>query len=124
MSPDYESSMPNAFAAAVRWLDGTLLGTIATIVALLAVTSVGFLLMSGRIDLRRAAQVVFGCFIVFGASSIASGITRALVGTGEPPQVEATPLPSPSVYAAADPHAKRPGPPYDPYAGAAMPSRP
>ena len=33
--------------SAVRWLQGTLLGTVATVVAVIAVASVGFLMLTG-----------------------------------------------------------------------------
>lgn len=111
------------FAATMQWLQGTLLGTVATTVAVIAVASVGLLLLSGRIDIRRGAQVIFGCFILFGASSIAAGIMRVAQGNGIPPEMAAPP-PSPPVYPA--PVAKAPlkAMPYDPYAGAALPTRP
>jgi type IV secretion system protein VirB2 len=60
--------------AAVRWLEGTLLGTIATVVAVIAVASVGFLMLTGRINWRYGATVIIGCFILFGAASIVAGI--------------------------------------------------
>lgn len=59
---------------AVRWLEGTLLGTIATVVAVIAVASVGFLMLTGRINWRYGATVILGCFILFGAASIVAGI--------------------------------------------------
>lgn len=59
---------------AVRWLEGTLLGTVATVVAVIAVASVGFLMLTGRINWRYGATVILGCFILFGAASIVAGI--------------------------------------------------
>jgi len=44
----------NALTAALAWLQGTLLGTVATTVAIIAVAAVGFLMLTGRIDVRRA----------------------------------------------------------------------
>jgi hypothetical protein len=104
----------------VGWVEGTLLGTVATAVAVIAVASVGFLLLSGRIDLRRGAQVIFGCFILFGASSIAAGIMRIADDSGTPADVPAPP-PLVDPYNRAKPIAKPV--PYDPYAGAALPTR-
>ena len=67
--------------SAVRWLQGTLLGTIATVVAVIAVASVGFLMLTGRINWRYGATVIVGCFILFGAASIVAGIqSTASVG--------------------------------------------
>ncbi|ODU22687.1 MAG: type VI secretion protein [Sphingomonas sp. SCN 67-18] len=60
--------------SAVRWLEGTLLGTVATVVAVIAVASVGFLMLMGRINWRYGATVILGCFILFGAASIVAGI--------------------------------------------------
>jgi type IV secretion system protein VirB2 len=60
--------------SAVRWLEGTLLGTIATVVAVIAVATVGLLMLTGRINWRYGATVILGCFILFGAASIVAGI--------------------------------------------------
>jgi type IV secretion system protein VirB2 len=62
---------------AVRWLQGTLLGTAATVVAVIAVAVVGLLMLSGRINWRHGAVVILGCFILFGAASIVAGIQSA-----------------------------------------------
>lgn len=63
-----------AVVSAIRWLEGTLLGTVATVVAVIAVASVGFLMLTGRINWRYGATVILGCFILFGAASIVGGI--------------------------------------------------
>jgi type IV secretion system protein VirB2 len=60
--------------SAVSWLQGTLLGTVATVVAVIAVASVGFMMLTGRINWRYGVTVILGCFILFGASSIVAGI--------------------------------------------------
>ena len=60
--------------AAVRWLEGTLLGTIATVVAVIAVATVGLMMLTGRINWRFGVTVILGCFILFGAASIVAGI--------------------------------------------------
>jgi len=59
---------------ALHWLQGTLLGTVATVVAVIAVASVGFLMLTGRLNWRYGATVILGCFILFGAASIVGGI--------------------------------------------------
>lgn len=59
---------------AVQWLQGTLLGTVATVVAVIAVASVGFLMLTGRMNWRYGVTVIIGCFILFGATSIVAGI--------------------------------------------------
>ena len=60
--------------SAVNWLQGTLLGTIATVVAVIAVATVGFMMLTGRINWRYGVTVVLGCFVLFGATSIVAGI--------------------------------------------------
>lgn len=65
---------------AVNWLQGTLLGTVATVVAVIAVAMVGFMMLTGRINWRHGAVVIFGCFILFGAASIVAGIRAAASG--------------------------------------------
>ena len=59
---------------AVNWLQGTLLGTVATVVAIIAVAVVGFMMLTGRVNWRYGATVILGCFILFGAASIVAGI--------------------------------------------------
>lgn len=60
--------------SAVNWLQGTLLGTIATVAAVVAIAGVGFMMLTGRINWRYGVTVVLGCFILFGAASIVAGI--------------------------------------------------
>lgn len=60
--------------SAVNWLQGTLLGTVATVAAIIAVAAVGFMMLTGRMNWRYGATVILGCFILFGASSIVAGI--------------------------------------------------
>lgn len=66
-----------AIVGAVRWLQGTLLGTVATTVAVIAVATVGLLMLTGRLNWRYGVTVVVGCFILFGAASIVGGIQTA-----------------------------------------------
>lgn len=65
---------------AVNWLQGTLLGTLATVVAVIAVAVVGFMMLTGRVNWRHGSVVILGCFILFGATSIVAGIRAAAVG--------------------------------------------
>jgi type IV secretion system protein VirB2 len=65
---------------AVSWLQGTLMGTVATTVAVIAVAVVGFMMLTGRINWRHGAVVILGCFILFGAASIVAGIRSAALG--------------------------------------------
>ena len=118
-----DSQSVNAVANAVAWLQASLLGTIATAIAVVAVGCVGLLMLSGRLDVRRGAQVGFGCFVIFGASTIASGLVSAVESGGV--GAELAQLPQPVLTSPAPPSAPpaAPAQPYDPYAGAALPSR-
>jgi type IV secretion system protein VirB2 len=63
--------------AALVWLQGTLLGNVATAVAVIAVAMVGFMMLTGRMNWRFGATVIIGCFILFGSAAIVSGIQSA-----------------------------------------------
>lgn len=65
---------------AVSWLQGTLMGTVATVAAVIAVACVGFMMLTGRVNWRHGAVVILGCFILFGAASIVAGIRTAATG--------------------------------------------
>ena len=67
--------------AALEWIQGTLLGNLATSAAVIAVAVVGFLMLTGRMDWRRGLTVVIGCFVIFGAVSIVAGIRSVAGGT-------------------------------------------
>jgi type IV secretory pathway VirB2 component (pilin) len=100
---------------AVAWLQGTLLGTIATTIAVIAVAWIGMLMLTGRVHYRRGATVIIGCFILFGASSIAAGIRSAADNAPAAGSAQLTPAPAPTFT---------PSPAqYDPYAGASVPQR-
>lgn len=69
----------NVLLSGVGWLQGTLLGNVATAVAVMAVAGVGFMMLTGRLNWRYGATVILGCFIVFGAATIVGGI-RSVAG--------------------------------------------
>ena len=71
----------NVILNGVTWLQGTLLGNVATALAVIAVGATGLLMLTGRIDWRRGATVILGCFIIFGAAAIVAGI-RSVAGGG------------------------------------------
>jgi type IV secretion system protein VirB2 len=62
---------------ALLWLQGTLLGTVATTVAVMAVAAIGFMMLTGRMNWRFGATVIIGVFILFGATTIVAGIQAA-----------------------------------------------
>lgn len=65
---------------ALDWVQGTLLGNLATTAAVIAVAVVGFLMLTGRIEWRRGLTVIVGCFIIFGATAIVAGIRTVATG--------------------------------------------
>jgi len=65
---------------AVTWMQDTLLGTMATTVAVIAVAMIGFMMLTGRMNWRHGAVVILGCFILFGAATIVAGIRGAAIG--------------------------------------------
>lgn len=112
-SPPETSAVLNA----LRWIEGVLLGPLATSLAVLAVAAVGLMMLSGRLNLRRGATVILGCFIVFGAATIARGLREGVATTTAaapaPPAAGASFVPAPPT--------PEPAPaPEDPYAGAAV----
>ena len=111
-----EAPATNALTSAIGWIEGLLIGPLATSIAVLAVAAVGFAMLTGRIDLRRAASVVLGCFLLFGAPLIAI----ALRGAIEPTAIVLTAGAAPSI-SNDSPHLPayraRPPDPFDPYAG-------
>jgi type IV secretory pathway VirB2 component (pilin) len=113
-----DPSNSSVVVAAISWLQATLLGTFATIVATVAVSSIGLMMLTGRVHIRNGLTVIAGCFILFGASTIAAGIQSSLGGDGavvySPPAGLTDPSPTPPP----------PAPPpanQDPYAGASVP---
>jgi type IV secretory pathway VirB2 component (pilin) len=66
---------------AVTWLQGTLLGNVATSLAVIAVGATGLMMLTGRIDWRRGGTVILGCFIIFGAAAIVAGV-KSVAGVG------------------------------------------
>lgn len=108
-----------SLVVAATWVEALVTGTTATIVATIAVGSVGFLMLQGRLPLRRGLVVVIGCFVIFGSSTLVEGLmavgqsasTFASSDTISPPAPATPPAapPQPSVY--------------DPYAGASVPNQ-
>lgn len=108
----------NAFMNAATWLEGVMTGPGATAIAILAVAAIGLGALRGRIDIMRAGKAVLGCFLIFGAATLARGISSEIraEGVASPPTSE-LPRASPPIVPEV---AKQP---YDPYAGAALPNR-
>lgn len=107
----------NSVVDATHWIDGVLLGPIATSIAVVAVALLGFAMLIGRIDIRRALSVLLGCFLLFGARGIAEGL-RTVGANGEAPPMSAGP--PPPVYPNISKTHGNNSNAFDPYAGAAV----
>lgn len=110
----------SALVGATLWLQQLATGTLATSIAVIAIAAIGMMMLGGRIELRRGVTVLIGCFLIFGASSIAAGILGAAqrAGPGQAPVAAAVitqPAPAPVIPTAP--------PGRDPYAGAALQPR-
>lgn len=106
-------------ADGVLWVQGVALGTTATAITAIAIAAIGLLMLSGRLGLRRGIAVVAGCFILFGASAIATALTGFGSGLKEddrPPPADTGHLRGPLQAL------KPPTSAYDPYAGASVPA--
>ncbi len=115
----FESRQEGVLLSAIAWIEGTLLGPLATIIAIIAVAVIGFMLLSGRLFLRDGGRVLLGCFILFGAGSIAVGIRSLaddVAGQAEMPQTAASLPAEQSPLTIPEPTEE-----FDPYAGASVP---
>ena len=65
---------------ALHWIEGTLLGNLATTAAVIAIAVVGLMMLTGRMDWRRGFVVIIGAFIVFGATAIVAGMRSMVTG--------------------------------------------
>lgn len=102
--------------AAVNWIQGALLGSVALVVATLAIAGLGFMMLFGRIDIRRGTTVIIGCFLLLGSPVIANTLQAFWVGgsSAEPEALAVAPAPPPPPPPALPANA-------DPYAGASVP---
>ena len=106
-------------AAASNLVLDVVFGPVATAIAILAIASIGFAMLFGRVDVRRGLTIVLGCFVLFGAREIAAGFMAASLGdvailadaSAPPPPNYAKPLPTTQ---------NKSNDNYDPYAGASV----
>lgn len=58
----------SAMSAAVAWTVETASGSVFTAAATLGIAGIGFAALQGRLQIRRAAIVCLGCFLVLGSN--------------------------------------------------------
>ena len=110
----FDAGADSPIGAAANWLVALLSGSLATMLCVIAVALLGMMMLWGRISLRRGMQVVLGCFLLLGASRIASElhvIGGDLASANPEPVIITPPAASPSPLPPAN---------YDPYAGASL----
>ena len=105
---------------AAQWVQGVFLGDIAVAMAIVAVATIGFAMLTGRVDVRRGGTIILGCFILFGASAIANGLRNA---TQSPETLSSQNVPSPPAVFARPARTDEANFGYDPYAGASVPQQ-
>ena len=96
-------------------LAGPLLYDLSASISVLGVAFLGFVMLDGRLNVRRSFRVALGCFVLLGAPAIASTFFSLLqVGESQPVtlSVNSTPL--------ATPREALPPASQDPYAGASL----
>lgn len=111
-----QNAVPQGVFSATQWIEQVLIGPLGTSLAVIAVAWFGFEMLTGRFSPRRGGLLVLGCFVLFNASGLARALVILARGSGSASGSIATqqitvPLP---------PEPGNP-PPYDPYAGAAVP---
>ena len=72
-----EPPTTSPFAEAAEWVTGTLLGSVAVSLCVIAIAFVGLRMMTGHLAVRDGLRVVVACFVLLGASTIAAGLQRA-----------------------------------------------
>jgi type IV secretory pathway VirB2 component (pilin) len=117
--PSHTPGTVSSLISAIDWVGSLLTGSLATLVAVLAIGFVGYRLLLGEMPLRDAARVVVGCFILFGAPLVVRGLVGAI--RTEPTDYVLTTRPwdtVPMPLAPDPPDATVGGNPFDPYSGA------
>lgn len=97
---------------ATDWITGTVFGSVAVTLCVIAVAVLGMMILTGRLPVRRALEVVIGCFVLLGAPLIAGALVSIAQGSAG-----ALPPPTPPAPPA---RAELPPADYDPYAGASL----
>lgn len=111
-----------ALVYAIAWIEGTILGTIATTLAVIVIAGVGLSMLSGRINVRRGITTIVGCFILFGARGIAAGLQSEMSSGEFPVMADRSPTAGyrpPPLLVSPNPSFP-PATPFDPYEGASV----
>jgi type IV secretory pathway VirB2 component (pilin) len=110
----FEPAGTSPLRDSLGWIQELLFGSIAIGLCVLAVAFVGLLALTGRLPLRRGAQVILGSFVLLGAPVIAAGLMTGTQNVTDTPRE--IPIPEP----AEAPRQDLPPADYDPYSGASL----
>lgn len=115
--PFLDTGNVSPLLSAVSWVELIVLGPVGTVIGVIAVAGFGAAMLQGRLDTRLAMRVAAGCFILFGAPGIATGLLQLSHHTSRPgfEKAEAQDAPPPIILP------PTPQPNLDPYAGASVP---
>lgn len=109
----FASSRTAPIASSLEWINDVVFGQLAVGLCVIAVAFIGFLMLTGRLPLRRGLRVLLGCFVFLGAPVIASAFISAGRDTARPIQ--------PPLIASEDsPRRKLPPAEYSPYGQASV----
>lgn len=108
----FDPPSASVFGAAAQWIEGALFGSVAAALCVVAVASVGLLMLTGRLPVRRGLEVVLGCFVLLGAPVIAGAFIAGAQQQVAPPPIPPQPVPPA--------RAELPPSDYSPYAGASL----
>jgi type IV secretion system protein VirB2 len=117
---DGAASQVGALPGAAHWLEALLTGPLSTTISIVVIAVLGFRLLAGDLPIRSAARAVLGCFILFGAPIVASGLYSAADGLASDTAIDlvptnATVAPLPTLVMPKVPSASS-GNPFDPVA--------
>ena len=110
----------NALEAATAWIVATMSGPMITAILTIAVAVFGLNMLSGRVSMRRCAELTLGCFLLAGSAEVARSIIGlATSGHGSASAVETQPVraDAKAVLAPASVDIAPAGDPFDPYPG-------
>lgn len=107
-----------SLVTASHWLVALITGSIATTLLTLAIASLGFAMLTGRLPLKRAGMTILGCFLFLGASSTAAALMQ-WSGSETPVDRADAEIFNPTVELKSERKVVLPDN-YDPYAGAAV----
>ena len=84
----FETQAESGIGTSIDWVEALMLGEIATALAIVAVAIAGFMMLTGRVRMAGGFRVILGCFVLFGASSIAAALMGSVGDSRQSVQVE------------------------------------